>query len=56
MSDAISLVNQAVTQSTQEVMVQAQVSLLKQAVDLQKDTMKQLLEMFGLGQNVDLQA
>ena len=56
MSDVNAIENQAVARSQSELAAQVQVSVLKDAVDLEKQTAKALLEMFGLGRNVDLQA
>ena len=56
MSDVTAIATQSTAQSQAELDVKVQVSVLKDVLDLRKETAKQLLEMFGLGKNVDLQA
>ena len=56
MSDVGAIVQQALSQSQTELAVQVQVSVLRQELDLEKEAAKMLLEMLGLGENVDLRA
>jgi len=56
MSDVTALATQAVAQSQTRIEVQVQVSLLKSQLDLQKQTAEMLIEMIGLGGNVDARA
>ncbi len=54
MSDVMAIAPQAVSQSRTQLDVQ--VSLLKQQMDFQKETAQVLIEMIGLGGNVDVRA
>ena len=56
MSDVMAIAAQALSQSQTQLDVQVQVSLLKQQMDFQKETARMLIEMIGLGGNVDVRA
>ena len=56
MSDVGEITSQALSQSSTDLAVKVQTSVLKQAMDLQKETAKLLLEMLGVGGNLDVRA
>lgn len=56
MSDVGAIVNQAVAQDRAALQVQVGVSVLKQAIEIQEETVLKLLETLGVGQNIDIQA